>query len=249
MAATMIEDAATLTGRTLAPGEPFTFRCHPDLACFNSCCRDKRLPLLPYDALRLRRALGLGSAALLEDHVVLEVDPTSGWPALRLDLRPDGRCPFIGPDGCQVYEHRPTCCRVYPLARAVRPGVGAHALEEVFIAGHTPGCLGWNEPRQLTAETWVEDQGLAPYRQANNLLPRLLLHPRRRRPMELDPRQTHGYLLALYNLDIFGQVVAGADFGSRFGFPPDLVQAALDDQEALLALGIRWLEEQFFGRA
>lgn len=247
----MIEDASTISGRALRIGETFTFRCHPALACFNSCCRDKRLPLLPYDALRLRGALGLGSAELLERHVLLEVDPTSGWPALRLDLRPDGTCPFVGPQGCEVYEHRPTCCRVYPLARAVRPrpGAGPEAFEEVFIAGDTPGCLGWEEPRTLTTETWVADQGLAPYQAANNLLPRLLLHPRRRRPMVLDSRQTHGYLLALYNLDIFHEAVAGEDFGPRFGIPADDVSRALEDPEALLALGIRWLVEQFFGAA
>ena len=235
----------------MAPGERFTFRCHADLACFNSCCQDKRLPLSPYDALRLRRELGLGSAELLERYAVLELDPTSGWPALRLSLREDGRCPFVGPDGCTVYGHRPTCCRVYPLARAVRPrpgAGGAPGFEELFMAGDTPGCLGWQEERELTVDKWVEDQGLRPYQQANNLLPRLLLHPRRRRPMDLDPRQTHGYLLALYNLDLFHQLVAREDFGPRFGVSAAEVQAALADEEALLALGIGWLVEQFFGR-
>jgi len=244
----MIEDPSQIQGHTLSPGESFSFRCHAGLACFNSCCRDKRLPLLPYDALRLRRHLDLGSAEFLDKHATLETDPTSGWPALRLALREEGRCPFVGADGCTVYEHRPTCCRVYPLARAVRPRPGAaDEFEELFIAGDTPACLGWQEERVETIEHWVEDQGLDPYQQANNLLPRLLLHPRRGRPMELDPRQIHGYLLALYNLDLFRELVASDGFGARFNLSPDRVQAALADEEALLALGISWLVEQFFG--
>ena len=44
------------------------FRCHPGLACFNSCCRNKRLTLLPYDVLRLSRALGRSSGSLSNGH-------------------------------------------------------------------------------------------------------------------------------------------------------------------------------------
>lgn len=243
----MIESAADLPGRPLSPGEVFTFRCHPALECFNTCCRDKRLPVLPYDAMRLRRSLGIGSAELLERHVVLETDPVSGWPALRLGLADDGRCPFVGPDGCTVYEDRPTCCRIYPLARAVRPAPGGDGFEEVFLAGHTPACLGWDEPNELTVEAWVEQQGLAPYREANNRLPGLLLHRRRARPMRLDERQIHGFLLGLYNLDMLRELAARPEFGQRFGLAPAEVQAALEADEALLDLGLGWLITQFFG--
>ncbi|HET6921894.1 MAG TPA: YkgJ family cysteine cluster protein, partial [Anaeromyxobacteraceae bacterium] len=116
----MIEAASDLAGRQLAPGEPFPFRCHPGLACFNSCCRDKRLMLLPYDVLRLARGLRVATGEFLAEHVELETDPGSGWPALRIRLAADGRCPFVGEAGCSVYRDRPTCCRIYPLARGVR---------------------------------------------------------------------------------------------------------------------------------
>ncbi len=242
----MIESPHNLPGRPLARDEVFNFSCHPAVACFNTCCRDKRLPLLPYDALRLRRALDIDSATLLERHVLLEQDPTSGWPALRLNLRQDGRCPFVGPDGCTVYDHRPTCCRVYPLARAVRPAPGG-GFEEVFLAGETPGCLGWDEPTPMTVERWIEQQGLAPYQRANNRMPELLLHPRRRRPMELDQRQTHGFLLGLYNLDPFRQLVGQPGFAERFQLSPRALEQPLASDEQLLSFGLDWLISQFFG--
>jgi len=28
----------------------------------------------------------------------------------------DGRCPFLGEDGCRIYPHRPTACRTFPYA-------------------------------------------------------------------------------------------------------------------------------------
>ena len=41
--------------------DSFTFKCHKGLSCFNTCCRNKLLPLTPYDVLRLKGALGLHS--------------------------------------------------------------------------------------------------------------------------------------------------------------------------------------------
>lgn len=244
----MIERADNLQGRRIAPGERFRFRCAPDLECFNSCCKNKRLILYPYDLLRLCRGLGLPSAQVLEEHVLLEVDPDSGWPAPRIALREDGRCPFVSDAGCGVYAHRPTCCRIFPLARALAPtAAGGH--EEFYFADEGVECFGWRQDRELTLEQWIEEQGLAPYHAANNSAARFFMHPRRRRPMALSERQFHGVLMALYNLDIFRQAVAQDGFAGRFGLPLDRVEAALGDDEALLVLGQDWITAQFFGQA
>ncbi|MCF8043059.1 MAG: YkgJ family cysteine cluster protein, partial [Desulfarculaceae bacterium] len=190
----MIESGGELGGRRLAPGERFNFACRPGLACFNTCCRDKRLPLLPYDFLRLRRALDLPAAQVLAKRVELEADPVSGWPALRVKLTEKGVCPFVTDQGCSVYAHRPTCCRVYPLARAVRPGTGGGPPQEVFLRQDTPGCLGWDQPEELDAAAWVTQQGLAPYQAANNYSLRLFMHPARRGEVSLNQQQTHAFI-------------------------------------------------------
>jgi Fe-S-cluster containining protein len=245
MLSAMFETEEQLTGRRLGPQDTLRFHCRPGLACFNSCCRDKRLTLFPYDVLRLRGRLGLPSQELLARHVELEIDPTSGWPLLRLRLEQDGRCPFVGDQGCTVYPDRPTCCRIFPLARAVAPaGDRSAPPRELFLANETPGCLGWQEPRELSLADFLEEQGLAPYQAANNRILSLFMHPARR---ALTERQTHAVIMALYNLDVFRQAVSAAGFAGRAGLAPDRVAGALQDDVALLDLGQDWLAEQLFG--
>ncbi|CAO0819603.1 hypothetical protein DFAR_1030005 [Desulfarculales bacterium] len=92
----MIQTEEQLAGQRLAPGEIFNFACHPGLACFNTWCANKRLPVLPYDLLRLRRGLGLKSPDALERLLELDLDPVSGWPVLRLKLMEKSAAPCWG---------------------------------------------------------------------------------------------------------------------------------------------------------
>ncbi|MCB2191349.1 MAG: YkgJ family cysteine cluster protein [Deltaproteobacteria bacterium] len=244
----MIESGGELGGQRLAPGQSFNFACRPGLACFNTCCRDKRLPLLPYDFLRLRRALELPAAQVLAQRVELEADPVSGWPALRIRLTDQGVCPFVTNEGCSVYPHRPTCCRVYPLARAVRPGGKGRKPQEIFLRQETPGCLGWEEPDELDVAAWVEQQGLAPYQKVNNYCLRLFMHPARQGKVSLNQQQTHAFISALYNLDAFQPLAASPGFGEKFGFDQDRLDLALADEEELLKLGVDWLAGVLLGK-
>jgi Fe-S-cluster containining protein len=241
----MIETLEDMGGQVLEPGRKFNFQCHPDLACFGSCCRDKRLPLMPYDALRLRRALGLSSSEFLAGHTELEADPRSGWPVLRIKLTAQGLCPYVDDGACRVYAHRPTCCRIYPVVRAVSAPGGP--VKEVFLRQETKGCLGWDQPRPLTPEQWLQDQDLGEYLKYNDRLAGLIMHPRRKGKVKLNQRQTHAFIAALYNLDMFGQMVRQPDFGERFGLPPSRVEAALAQEEELILLGLAWLIGQLFG--
>lgn len=244
----VIEREGELGGRRLGRDEPLPFRCHAGLACFNSCCRDKRLTLLPYDALRLARGLGLATGALLERHAELELDPESGWPTLRIRLLPDGRCPFVGEGGCAVYRDRPTCCRTYPLARALRLDPSGGPPAEVFVTEDTRGrCLGFGAPPAHTVEAWTRDQGLEPYHAANARAARLFLDPRRPRPLALSPAGIHAVVLALYNLDVLREQVARPGFAAGAGLPEARVAEALRSDEALLALGQDWLAARLFG--
>jgi hypothetical protein len=243
----MIETEDHLEGERVTLETTIQFRCHAGLACFNSCCRDKRLPLLPYDVLRLRRALARPSQGVLADHAEVEIDPVSGWPALRIRLREDGACPFLESAGCTVYEHRPTCCRIYPLARAVAPARSG-APRELFLVTRPRGCLGFDEDRHLSVSDWLEDQGLRPYHLVNNQSLRLFMHPNRRGALSLSSQQIHGVIMALYNLDVFREAVGKRGFAERFGLTPEAVAAALDSDEALLELGHDWLAAELFRR-
>lgn len=243
----VIETEGELPGRLLRPDEVLRFRCHAGLACFNSCCRDKRLTLLPYDVLRLRRALGCTSARFLAEHGVLEIEAASGWPTLRLGLGQDGRCPFVGAGGCGVYRHRPTCCRIFPLARAVGLD-GAGEPTEAFVLAETgAGCQGFGAPEGQTVAAWTRGQGLDEYRAANDRAARLFLHPRRPRPLSLPGVDVHAVVMALYNLDVFREFVARPGFAEQSGLPEDRVAPALASDQALLELGQDWLAARLFG--
>ncbi len=242
----MIETEGELPGRRLRRDEALAFRCHPGLPCFNSCCRDKRLTLLPYDVLRLSRGLGLGSDAFLAEHGELEIDPASGWPALRIRLAPDGRCPFVRPGGCGVYADRPTCCRIYPLARAVGLGTDGEPMELLLVDAGEDRCGGFGAPAAGTVDEWTRSQGLDAYRGPNERFAKLLLHPCRPRPLALSPEDVHAAVMALYNPDVFRELAARPGFAERAGVGAERVRDALRSDEALLALGQDWLAARLF---
>ncbi|HEY6005279.1 MAG TPA: YkgJ family cysteine cluster protein [Anaeromyxobacter sp.] len=244
----MIETEGELSGRRLAPTDALPFRCHAGLACFNSCCRDKRLTLLPYDVVRLRRALGRSSAELLAEHAELEIE-ASGWPTVRLKLSADGRCPFVREAGCGVYSDRPTCCRIYPLARAVRLDGGGEPAHFFLVAETGARCLGFGAPDAPTVEAWARGQGLDEYRAANDRLTRLLLHPDRPRPLSLSQAELHAAVLALYNVDVFRELVRRPGFAAEARLPAARVARAIACDEALLELSQDWLATRLFGRA
>jgi Fe-S-cluster containining protein len=243
----MIEREDELPGRRLERADPFPFRCGPGLACFNSCCRNKRLQLLPYDVLRLARGLALTTGAFLEAHAVLEIEPGSGWPALRIRLEPDGRCPFVGGEGCGVYGDRPTCCRIYPLARALRLGEGGEAVERFAVESTGQRCLGFGGEGAHTVDGWMRGQGLEPYQAANARVARLFLHPARPRPLALSDAGVHVVVQGLYDLDAFRALAGRPGFAERAGLSAGEVAAALASDDALLALGEAWVAARLFG--
>lgn len=243
----MIESGDQLPGRRLQRGEPFPFACRPGLACFNSCCRDKRLTLLPYDVLRLARGLGLRPGELLARHAELEIEPGSGWPTLRIRLADGGRCPFVGEAGCGVYRDRPTCCRIYPLARALRLGADGEPVETFAVEATGPRCLGFGGAGALTVAAWMREQGLEPYQAANGRAARLFLHPARPRPLALADAGVKVVIVGLYDLDAFRELAGRPGFAGRAGLDPGAVTAALASDEALLALGERWVAALLFG--
>lgn len=245
----MIESEQALAGEKLAPGEEFNFQCSPELACFNTCCWNKRLPLYPYDMLRLRLGMNLPSQEILARVVELEFDPVSGWPALRLKLTDEGACPLLTPEGCSVYEHRPAACRIYPLGRAAQPGVGGGPARVIYLRQHTKGCLGWDQPRTHKVADWIRDQGLEPYNRANDSAMELFLHPGRKGRLKLSEPQIHAVIAALYNLDVFRKNACEPGFARRFGLDEALAGRAVHDDDALLELGQRWLTAQLFGEA
>lgn len=237
--------------RQLGYGEKFQFRCHPGVTCFNECCRNLELALTPYDVLRLKGALGLSSADFLERHALVEEAEDSPWPMVYLGMEDDGlgRCPFVAPEGCRVYGHRPGACRMYPLGRGVcRNAAGRrHDLYVLLTEPHCRGFSGVAVPAWSVAE-WLGDQDLMPYNALHDALVFSLEQERLDRGAWPDRAQRDKFLLALYNLDEFKRRLHAADFDPPFAVTGLELERTAADELFLLRLAHRWLRRELFGR-
>lgn len=219
----------------------FQFDCHPGVPCFTECCRALTLMLTPYDILRLSRHLGLSTTQFLDRYADIVVEEGRPLPQAVLKMQDNERqtCPFVSEKGCQVYPHRPSACRTYPLARASRKHrVHGTVLESYFLVKEDH-CRGFEEPREWTVAQWVGDQGLEDYHAMNNLWMELVTHPKVREG--LSEKQLQMSYLASYDLDRFRSFVFESRFLQAFEVEDMDPQEARTDDQALLGLALRWL--------
>lgn len=246
-------------------GDSFQFACEPGLDCFGDCCSDLTLLLMPYDALRLRWRLGVGSEAFLERHTETVRDGESLVPRVQVKMgdAPSKRCPFLSEKGCTVYEDRPSACRMFPLGRAAAApsasglveafgGTGKARLaesgvREQFFLVKEEVCHGWDEPRDWNVDQWLDDQGLRPYVATNDRwLPIFTRLPALARDPHAEQRFSM-FRTAAYHLDRFRDLVTGEAFTGRFELDEGRLATLRDDDEDLLDFAIDWLSFSLFG--
>lgn len=230
----------------LKKGEKFQFACHPGVACFNACCSDLRMPLSPYDVLRLRQETGQGSEAFIKTFTRVETYPNTNFPILYMKMTdgPTRPCPFVSQAGCQVYPNRSAACRTYPLGRATRVDNGT-LVEQYFVIAEQH-CHGFSEEPVWTSEEWLQDQELVPYNHFGDRYTRLMGRAIEN-GMMLSQKQLTLCLLALYELDRFRDFIQGVNLFARLNVPAEEQQRILEDEEARLAFGLDWVELVLFG--
>jgi len=143
----------TAAGPSTAPvyrrADRFSYHCG---AC-GRCCHGKRIPLGPYDILRLARHLGLKTGEFLQRYA----EHAGPW----LRATGDGACVFLDAGCCTVHADRPLACRVYPLGRWVTAG-GEETFGELPPHPETEGRYG----RDGTVAQYLLRQGAPPYLEA-----------------------------------------------------------------------------------
>lgn len=236
----------------LKPGQAFCFACHPGVSCFGACCSALNLMLTPYDALRLRRALQLGSRQFMHEYADMSAVPGVGLPLLQLHMQDTDaeRCPFSRADfKCAVYGDRPSACRTYPLGRATRPDDNdpAATVEQLFIIRERH-CRGFEETSQWNPASWMEDQGLTAYNAANDRYMRLAADLRER-GLSLGGQQAGMAGLALYQPDEFQRFLVGAPLLQRLSLTDEEKSAIMHDEAACLDFGFDWLELMLLGKS
>src|SRR5215831_17449934 len=93
---------------TASRAEPFGYRCG---RC-QACCHHFLVPLSPYAAARLARALGIPIVELARRY-------TRRGLGRELAHTEAGACVFLEDGLCSVYADRPLACRLYPLWRGL----------------------------------------------------------------------------------------------------------------------------------
>ncbi|VEN73359.1 Zinc/iron-chelating domain-containing protein [Candidatus Desulfarcum epimagneticum] len=233
--------------------EAFCFSCGPDVPCFNECCRDLSQSLTPYDALRLRNRLEMASREFIERFGLLNTGPATGLPVLTLGPADEETllCPFVTPDGCAVYEDRPSSCRMYPLARAVsrsretgETAVHYALVKEAHCRGFEKG--GSRTPEDRTPEDWIRDQGLSEYNRLNDLMLEIISLKNTSHPGPLGLAAQKMAHMAFYDLDSFKALVFEQGGHREIDAPSELMDAARQDDVKLLELAMVWLKAGLF---
>jgi Fe-S-cluster containining protein len=238
----------------LGPDSRFTFRCHKDVKCFTQCCRGINIILTPYDIIRLKNRLGLSSEQFLSLYTELQMLEKTDVPVVTLKLLDEEgsesdkkACPFVKPEGCIVYEDRPTSCRYYPLGVASLAYKEDPEGEEFFFMVREAHCLGFDEDKSWTVLEWREDQGVDVYDRINAQWADLIVRKRSFPPnLHWSEQTKQMFFLASYNIDMFRAFVFESSFLKRYPMDPQTLDRIKNDEVALLEFGLKWLKGLLF---
>jgi Fe-S-cluster containining protein len=198
--------------------------------------------------LRLKNHLDLSSGQFLAQYTSQHVGPESGLPIITLKPvdQNDLICPFVTSKGCRVYENRPSSCRTYPLMRGVARSRATGRMTEQFMLLKESHCRGFDGGQTKTVQQWIYDQEIAIYNEINDKLMQIINLKNSRIPGVLDLKARHLFFTALYDLDSFRSQIAKNGLLADRQFDSVLMEKALEDDLALLEIGMKWVELVLF---
>lgn len=233
-------------GMTPLGKSKFNFSCYPGISCYTRCCRKLELFLYPYDIIRLKKKLAIGTEEVLNRYAgVVSGASNPLFPSVILQMRDDEEhtCPFLVEEGCAVYEDRPSACRTYPLERAVNRDSGGGRPEEYFFMTHHPYCDGHGEAKEWTVSEWLRDQHLLSYNAMDDLwaeLDTLFRSNPWRNEGAAGPLQQMAFM-ACYNIDRFRRYATETGLFEQFKLSKSELRSLENDDEALLRFAFKWL--------
>jgi len=232
----------------LKPEDRFRFDCHTGLKCFTQCCRDITIFLTPFDILQLKNALGIPSESFLREYT-LKMFSDSGLPIVLLKMRDDeGKsCPFVTPQGCRVYAHRPWACRIYPL-QPESSKITEKANKIYYSVMDVPFCLGFFEDRVATVAVWQSEQGIPVYEEMEKIFKKITMNEFLAGKKIENRKIQEMYYMAAYDLDNFRRFVFESTFLNRFEVEPEECDRIKHDDMALYRFAMKWLEFGLIGQ-
>ncbi len=225
------------------------FRCHRGVKCWNACCSNIDITLTPYDILRLKNRLGLSSGEFLQKYTVPYEMDKDGMPGVKLRPVEGGTaCQFMVPEGCSVYEDRPTACRYYPVALMSLRRQDEFVDRQAYALVQEAHCLGHLEERRLTIDEYRQEQGATDYDEKGRGWRQLVLKRKSAGPAIGKPTPTSNqfFFMASYDLDRFRAFVMSDGFNQTYEVPVDTMAEIVADDEKLLDFGIDFLKQVLF---
>ncbi|MBS3759523.1 MAG: YkgJ family cysteine cluster protein [Desulfobacterales bacterium] len=245
------DDPTRVPGRLLGKTDRFCFRCYPGISCFNRCCRNLNLFLYPYDVIRLRKSLGITSAAFIDAYTDVIYREDMHFPSvlLRMADNEEKTCPFLTRQGCRVYADRPQTCRAFPIEHGIYYDAQTGRSQLLHYFRPPDFCQGQFEETTWTRDSWAADQGAVFYNQMTVEWADFM------RLFHADPWGGEGpngqkgkmAFMATYNIDGFREFVLNSSFLKRYRVKSDLRLKIKSDDVSLLRLGIAWVKLFLFG--
>jgi Fe-S-cluster containining protein len=219
----------------------FTFQCHGGLACFNQCCRTPTILLSPYDILRLKQCLGLTSGEFLRRYTRQEIEERSNLPLIFLDAfrSPATGCPFVAPEGCRVYPHRPAACRLFPLTMGSQ--LTDRGTVDYYFCRRLDYCQGFAAEQEWTVKSWMDSQGFAEFEQGRREWLEIIL----RAGVEgarLGPPVRALFFTAAYDLDNFRDLICEPAFLQAHPLEGRMLDHLRADDTGLLEFSYTYLK-------
>ncbi len=234
----------------LTPDSEIQFNCHKGVSCFNACCKNIDITLMPYDIVRLKRRAGLTSSQWVNRHTVPFPMDAHEMPGLKMATKPgSSECVFLTEAGCSVYEDRPTACRYYALgSMGVRRAASA-VVEDLYFVVKEDHCKGHDEPRRLTVAQYRREQGLEHYDEMNREWRDIILKKRSSGPTVGKPsdRSLQLFDMCSYDMDNFRNFIQSDGFVEVFDLDPDERAVLMADEDELLLFAARFLKQVLFG--
>lgn len=227
------------------------FECHPGVPCFTACCHNIKIVLTPYDILVLSKRLDI----LTHEFVTTYTEPTflekTDMPGVQIKLTEEKKgCPFVTPEGCTVYEDRPTACRYYPVGMAdFHEGGSDDAREDkFFFLVKEPHCKGFEEPKEWTIREWRVDQGVDKRDEMNKEWLRLVM---RRKSYGFQATLSEGaqrmFFMASTDLNSFRRFILESSFLDTYEVDEETIAKIKEDDIELMHFSFAYLANTLFG--
>ncbi len=224
----------------------FKFGCHNDISCFTSCCSRTNILLTPYDIVRIKKRLEISSGDFLEKYTYTYIDEENSHPYVVLKVMDDnkGGCPFVTSEGCSIYEDRPSNCRYYPVGQGlmIMGGEEGPVNEEFYFFIKDPNCLGYQEGREWTIESWRINQGADLYDEMTREWMEIQLRRGASGEPKLDEKKQAMLYMASYDLDKFKRFIFESKFLDLLEIDKVKVEKIKTDEIALMKFGFKYLK-------